>query len=239
MKTGSHRTYWGAGRISISRSTRGCPEGYRCYPDLAPGPWFNSVPKDEYERLFGAQLAQLDAHKVWEDLHRLAAGGAEPVLMCFEVPPFTETNWCHRRLVAAWFERALGARVDELTPAELGTQPPRPTPTPRPARPTSTPHPAQSVPTSQLSLDLSSAPAAPIAPVSPSATAFLLALSGLRGNGRSFRVERYKNAPALRGMLGAAAVQRGHARLVKHRDHTESYRITPHGCDALKKWSEA
>jgi hypothetical protein len=172
MKTGSHRTYWGAGRISISRSSRGCPEGYRCYPDLAPGPWFNSVSKDEYERLFAEQLAKLDARKVWEDLHRLA-GGRDPVLMCFEVPPFTETNWCHRRLVAAWLARAIGVEVDELTQEELSAQPPRPTTTPRP---TPAPRPA---PSAQLSLGLGNAPAAPH-PLAPGARIEVTGSSGNR-----------------------------------------------------------
>jgi hypothetical protein len=53
---------------------------------------------------------------------------AEPVLLCYEVPPFTapqpiaqaglttigRQNWCHRRLVAVWFQETLGIEVAEL-----------------------------------------------------------------------------------------------------------------------------
>jgi hypothetical protein len=34
---------------------------------------------------------------------------------CWERPPFTEKNWCHRRLVAGWFETELGVAVPEWT----------------------------------------------------------------------------------------------------------------------------
>ncbi len=55
--------------------------------------------------------------KWFEDLHRLA-DPHEPVLLCWERPPFSETVWCHRRMVAAWLERELGLIVPEveLTP---------------------------------------------------------------------------------------------------------------------------
>ena len=114
MKTSSLRTYKGPGRIVISRSTRGAsPAGYRVFKALAPGDYFRTASKEEYIKLFEAQLAKLDPVEVWERLHDLA-DGHEPVLLCYEVPPFTETNWCHRRMVANWFERELGHKVEEL-----------------------------------------------------------------------------------------------------------------------------
>ena len=120
MKTGSWKTYTGPGRVSISRSSpRRAPAGYRIYKTLAPGPWFNSVSRDEYIRLFAEQLAALDPGKVMTELKALA-GDAEPVLMCWEVPPWTENNWCHRRLVATWFERECGLLIPELGVEELG-----------------------------------------------------------------------------------------------------------------------
>jgi hypothetical protein len=114
VKTASHFTYFGPGRISISRSL---PRGKKAIPSyraLAPGPWFNSVSRDEYERLYAAQLAALDPEQVATDLKALA-GDAEPVLLCFEKPPFTETNWCHRRLVAAWLHSELGIVIPEAS----------------------------------------------------------------------------------------------------------------------------
>lgn len=113
MKTASFFTYAGPGRVSISRTTpRHTPKGYRGWKALAPGPWFKSVSRAEYEKLYAAQLAALDPRAARDHLTDLA-DGAEPVLLCWEEPPFTETNWCHRRLVAAWFERELGLVVPE------------------------------------------------------------------------------------------------------------------------------
>jgi hypothetical protein len=37
---------------------------------------------------------------VYDDLVALAAPD-EPVLLCWEKPPFSDANWCHRRIVAA------------------------------------------------------------------------------------------------------------------------------------------
>ena len=115
MKTSSLLTYKGPGRIVISRSVmRGLPAGYRVFKALAPGPWFNSVSKEEYIDLFNKEiLMPLDPVETWERLHDLA-GGVEPVLLCYEKPPLTEENWCHRTLVADWFQKELGHTVDEL-----------------------------------------------------------------------------------------------------------------------------
>ncbi|MBW7996799.1 MAG: DUF488 domain-containing protein [Candidatus Glassbacteria bacterium] len=41
------------------------------------------------------------------------AGGFEPVLLCFEKPPFGDDNWCHRRMVAEWLSDTLGIEVPE------------------------------------------------------------------------------------------------------------------------------
>lgn len=113
MQTASFFTFTGPGRISIARyAPRGTPAGFRVYKALAPGPWFNSVTRDEYERRYALQLAALDPRQVYDELRALA-GDAEPVLLCWERPPFTDTNWCHRRLVAAWLEEALGEHVME------------------------------------------------------------------------------------------------------------------------------
>jgi hypothetical protein len=117
MKTASFFTYTGPGRVCIARfAPRGTPAGFRIYRPLAPGAWFNSVPQDEYRRLYFAHLATLSAEKVLQDLHVLA-NGAEPHLLCYEKPPFTETNWCHRRMVAEWFQKELGIEVIEHDPA--------------------------------------------------------------------------------------------------------------------------
>jgi hypothetical protein len=115
VKTASFRTYTGPGRIGIARwAPRWTPAGYRVFSALAPGRWFNSVDQATYRRRYEREiLGRLDPQQTWDQLHELAAG-AEPVLLCWEQPPFTESNFCHRRMVATWFRRELGEVVDEL-----------------------------------------------------------------------------------------------------------------------------
>ena len=94
MKTASFFTYTGAGRVSIARfPPRGTPAGYRVYKKLAPGPWFNSVSRAEYEVLFAVQLSLLKAAEVKAELEALA-GEHEPVLLCYERTPFHESTPC-------------------------------------------------------------------------------------------------------------------------------------------------
>ncbi|MDD9878334.1 MAG: DUF488 family protein [Magnetovibrio sp.] len=105
------------GRIGIARFA---PKRFRALPRysaLAPGPWFKSVPRAEYERRFADQLAALDPAAVWDELHALA-GGEEPILLCWERPG----QFCHRRLVAGWFERGLGETVAEFQPPAAAGQ---------------------------------------------------------------------------------------------------------------------
>lgn len=122
MKTSAYHIYCGPGRIGISRgqprygaSGGRVPPGYRMYRALAPGPWFRSVSVLEYVRRYRHEvLDRLDPREVWEELHRLAES-EEPVLLCFERAPFSRSNWCHRRIVAEWLERAIpGVAVEEI-----------------------------------------------------------------------------------------------------------------------------
>lgn len=111
------------GGISISRSQ----ENYRhpVYEPLVPGSWcFNSSPID-YIPQYEDQLAKLDPKTVWAELHLMAKDNAvktfnfdsvkavEPVLLCFEAPGSTSANFCHRRLVAQWFQSEIGKVVSE------------------------------------------------------------------------------------------------------------------------------
>ena len=82
---------------------------------LAPGGWFNKVGFADYEKLYREEiLGRLDARRTFDELVALA-DGAEPVLLCWEKPPLTQTNWCHRRMVAEWFAEKIGIDVPELT----------------------------------------------------------------------------------------------------------------------------
>ena len=88
------------------------------YLDLAPK--FNfRIGYDEYVVQFDRQLARLDPKKVWDDLHKLA-NGAEPVLLCYEAPPFNRHNFCHRHMVAEWLENHLGVVIPEYEAPESG-----------------------------------------------------------------------------------------------------------------------
>jgi hypothetical protein len=82
------------------------------YRKLAPGPWFNTVPLNEYPRLCDIEiLGVLDAARVRDDLLRLADGRV-PVLCCFDrVGP---GQWCHRAIAAQWLADALGILVPEV-----------------------------------------------------------------------------------------------------------------------------
>ena len=113
MKTASFFSYTGPGRISIARyAPRGTPAGFRQYRALAPDADMLKMSQALYLPRYQAILDCLDPQQVWDDLHRLA-GDQEPVLLCWERPPFTASNWCHRRLVADWFHDRLGVVVPE------------------------------------------------------------------------------------------------------------------------------
>jgi len=87
------------------------------YKALAPDRSLLHLEQDEYRKRFLREvLAPLNPNQVVNDLRKLA-GNFEPVLLCFEKPPFTATNWCHRRMVAEWLLETLGLDVPEHQPA--------------------------------------------------------------------------------------------------------------------------
>ena len=128
MKTSSFWKYrTGGNRIAISRSVPdGLEPGFKRYLTLAPGPWFKSFGDDKAGYIEAYQreiLDPLDPHQEWETLHQLA-GGEEPILLCWE-PLRKPHEFCHRRLVAAWFERELGVEIPEFTPEEAKKETPQ------------------------------------------------------------------------------------------------------------------
>ena len=86
---------------------------------LMPRPDMLKMDYSTYKFHFDRILASRDPQAVWDNLHIF---GGEPVLLCFEAPPFTETNFCHRRMVADWFEETLGQQVDEWQPPGLAKE---------------------------------------------------------------------------------------------------------------------
>lgn len=65
------------------------------------------VSEEEYARVFNEHLRQFDAREVYDAI--VEEYGDDVTLLCFEKPG----DFCHRRLVAAWFEEALGVEVAE------------------------------------------------------------------------------------------------------------------------------
>jgi hypothetical protein len=104
---------------------------------LAPGPWFQTVPEEEYGKLFGAQLALLDAATVVKDLEHLA-GMYEPILVCYEGMAECDAGraFCHRHQAARWLEQELGIEVPELLGHfHGGALPPKPSKSSLPSSP--------------------------------------------------------------------------------------------------------
>ena len=105
-----------AGRVSIATWEPQDAGDLKRYPMLAPGAWFSSVGRAQYEDRYVDQLYRLDPNHVLADLRALAGVGVTPVLCCWERRWQIEAGraWCHRRLVAAWLKARLGIEVAEL-----------------------------------------------------------------------------------------------------------------------------
>lgn len=96
------------------------------FPPLMPSEQLLRAYKDEtinwedYSKEYHKQLDCLDPQKTWERLHILVNSVspvyAEPILLCYESAKTLNTNPCHRRLVAKWFEDSFGdCQVPEWT----------------------------------------------------------------------------------------------------------------------------
>ena len=113
MKTASYFTFFGPGRVGISVGNPRNVAGYRMYRKLAPRRDMLQMPYAEYRLHYDAILRDLDPRATWEELHEIAEG-QEPVLQCYERPPFGPKNYCHRRMVAAWFRACLDEDIPEF-----------------------------------------------------------------------------------------------------------------------------
>ena len=111
VKSNKYRTY------SISRD-RGKDADYQgmCYPILAPKMSFwktwrgniGKISEEENNRYYVQEywtqvLSKLDPEKVFKDLD-------DSLLLCYE----PNSKFCHRHIVAAWFEILLGVKVPEV-----------------------------------------------------------------------------------------------------------------------------
>lgn len=115
--TSSWNEYKGEGRVAICQGRpRGQPAGYKFYKPLAPS-WDiikNSENIAEYRPRYQAEiLDQLDPLQVLKDLQEKAQGHT-PVLMCFEVTPLHDLNFCHRTMAAEWLAEHTGITHCEM-----------------------------------------------------------------------------------------------------------------------------
>jgi len=114
MLTSSFFSYFGPGRIAISRSVpKRLIAGYRYYMPLAPGDFFGTTTDYEtFRSLYHQQLDKLDPTRIIADLYRLVVL-AEPVLLCW--CNLQAGSWCHRRMFAEWIGEQTGVEMKELT----------------------------------------------------------------------------------------------------------------------------
>ncbi|MBY0077924.1 hypothetical protein H7K13_23640 [Priestia aryabhattai] len=83
----------------------GVPKWFKGAVDkrLAPTWVMMKKPREVYDSMFADALSKLDAERVLNQLPE------NPVLLCYE----SHNDWCHRRMVAEWFENELGIVVPE------------------------------------------------------------------------------------------------------------------------------
>jgi uncharacterized protein YeaO (DUF488 family) len=67
-----------------------------------------SIDSKEYEKRFRAILKKLSARSLYKEL--TATYGPDVTLLCYEKP----TDFCHRHIVASWFEDEVGVKIPEL-----------------------------------------------------------------------------------------------------------------------------
>jgi hypothetical protein len=126
MLTGCLFTAPAVGRIAISRWVPRHLRGMPTYAALAPPRWMNNFATPEKFASCYRQrvLAELDAARVWAELHDLAlqhyGAGFQPILCCWERLDGTKPGeYCHRTQVAEWFNAALDPEAPVREAAQL------------------------------------------------------------------------------------------------------------------------
>lgn len=91
--------------------SRGVPRGWtgRRYPPLAPSQKaFKIKEEGVFLKVYRAEtLDKLDPYAVIKDM-----GGDDFVMLCWERP----SEFCHRRVVAAWIRKHTGLLIEEFNP---------------------------------------------------------------------------------------------------------------------------
>ena len=68
----------------------------------------DKITTEQYIERFVAQLELLNPKFIWDDLHQKF--GDDITLVCYE----GKGKFCHRHIVAIWFEEFLGIKINEL-----------------------------------------------------------------------------------------------------------------------------
>ena len=110
MNTSYFAKYKGENAVSIAGK---CPDWFkgRQYKKLAPKydwwkKWRDESLSEEWykEQYYKTILDKLDTKQVYEEL------GEDAVLLCWE----KSGKFCHRHLIADWFQKELGIEITEL-----------------------------------------------------------------------------------------------------------------------------
>lgn len=109
MKTSYYSKYKGENAVSIAAK---CPFWYKGkeYKKLAPKYWFFKKYKENggeefyTEQYYKEVLNKLNPKEVYDEL------GKDSVLLCYE----GIGKFCHRHIVAKWFEENLNVKIEEI-----------------------------------------------------------------------------------------------------------------------------
>jgi hypothetical protein len=102
FKIAGHLTQAVAISLGVPRGWRGA----RCTMLAPPRPLIKIMDAATFIPLYRAQvLDRLDPYKIIQDL-----GGDDFIMLCWEAPG----EFCHRRVVAVWMEKATGVRIEEF-----------------------------------------------------------------------------------------------------------------------------
>lgn len=69
----------------------------------------NKETEDGYIRRYKEQLARLNPQTIYNNMLEKTRG-KEPIILCYCRP----TDFCHRHILAEWFENSLGLKVREI-----------------------------------------------------------------------------------------------------------------------------
>ncbi|MDR1197548.1 MAG: DUF488 domain-containing protein [Prevotellaceae bacterium] len=79
------------------------------YKAVSPHGFMLSLSEEKYREEYRKILRGLSAEKVVSDIKTITGNAKKVALLCYEKPG----EFCHRRMLAYWFEKELGIEVKE------------------------------------------------------------------------------------------------------------------------------